>query len=100
MEASDAGQRSIEHLGTILEGSSTAERELRNWVSPPAQEGDFSAIPRRIAARGNRMLDTYSDERARELFRHLVRNHTWQVPTLLVKKIWAYVDDISTVEDA
>lgn len=100
MEASDAGQKSIEHLGTILEGSSTAERELRNWVSPPAQEGDFSAIPRRITARGNRTLDTYSDERAQELFRHLVRNHTWQVPTLLVKKIWAYVDDISAVEDA
>jgi hypothetical protein len=98
-EASDAGQRSIEHLGTILEGSSTAERELRNWVSPPAQAGDFSAIPRRIAARGGRTLDTYSDERAQELFRRLVRNHTWQVPTLLVKKVWAYVDDISTVED-
>lgn len=100
LEASDAGQRSIEHLGSILEGSSTAERELRSWVGPPAQPGDFSAIPRRIAARGGRTLDTYSDERAQELFRHLVRNHTWQVPTLLVKKIWAYVDDISTVEDA
>ncbi|MDQ3917004.1 MAG: amidohydrolase family protein [Acidobacteriota bacterium] len=98
-EASDAGQKSIEHLGTILEGSSTAERELRNWVSPPAQAGDFSAIPRRIAARGTRTLDTYSDERARALFGRLVRNHTWQVPTLLVKKVWAYVDDISTAED-
>ncbi|MGI8732841.1 MAG: amidohydrolase family protein [Pyrinomonadaceae bacterium] len=100
IEASDAGQRSIEHLGTILEGSSTAEAELRNWTSPPAQEGDFSAIPRRIAARGNRMLDTYSDERAARIFAHFVRNRTWQVPTLLVKRIWAYVDDISTVEDA
>lgn len=99
-EASGAGQRSIEHLGTVLEGSSAAERELRNWVSPPAPPGDFSAIPRRIAARGSRMLDTYSDERAQELFRLLVRNHTWQVPTLLVKKIWAHVDDISTAEDA
>jgi hypothetical protein len=99
MEVSDAGQRSIEHLGTILEGSSTAELELRNWVSPAAQAGDFSAIPRRIAARGNRVLDTYSNERAQSLFGHLVRNHTWQVPTLLVKKIWAYVDDISRAED-
>ena len=98
-EASDTGQGSIEHLGSILEGSSTAERELRGWAGPPAQAGDLSAIPRRIAARGGRMLDTYSDERARELFRHLVRNHTRQVPTLLVKKIWAYVDDISAVED-
>jgi hypothetical protein len=98
-EVSDAGQKSIEHLGTILEGSSDAERELRGWVSLPAQAGDFSAIPRRIAARGTRMLDTYSDEKARALFRHLARNHTWQVPTLLVKKIWAYVDDISAAED-
>ncbi len=99
-EASDAGQSSIEHLGSILEGSSTAERELRSRVGTPAQPGDFSAIPRRIAARGTRTLDTYSDEKARELFKRLVRNHTWQVPTLLVKKIWAHVDDISAVEDA
>jgi hypothetical protein len=99
MEATDAGQRSVEHLGSIFEGSSAAETELRNWVDPPMQEGDFSAIPRRIAARGNPMLDTYSDERARVLFTHFVRNRTWQVPTLLVKQIWAYVDDVSTVKD-
>ncbi len=45
------------------------------------------------------MLDTYSGERAARIFAHLIRNHTWQVPTLLVKRIWAEVDDISRVED-
>lgn len=99
VEASDAGQKSIEHLGTILEGSSTVFEELRNWVSPPSAPGDYSAIPRRIAARGTRMLDTYSEQRAQEIFDHFVRNRTRQVPTLLVKKIWAYVDEISKAAD-
>ncbi len=62
--------------------------------------GDFAAIPARIAARGQRMLDTYSDQKAAQLFAHLFRNHTWQVPTLLVKRIQTYADEISKIEDA
>jgi imidazolonepropionase-like amidohydrolase len=95
MEASDAGQKSIEHLGSILEGSSGAEVELRNWKGAPAKEGDFSAIPRRIAARGDRMLETYDEQKAQQLFAHLVKNQTWQVPTLVAKRSLDFIDDIS-----
>lgn len=98
-EASEAGQKSVEHLGTFLEGSSTAEDELRAWPAPPVKDGDFSAIPARIAARGNRMLDTYSGQKAARLLALLARNHTWQVPTLLAKQVNAFVDDISQVRD-
>lgn len=98
-EASDAGQKSVEHLGTFLEGSSTAETELRNWSSPPVKNGDFSVIPARIAARGNRMLDTYSEQKAAQLLALLARNRTWQVPTLLAKQVNTFVDDISKVQD-
>lgn len=95
IEASDAEQKSIEHLGSILEGCSSAEAELRNWRDAPAQEGDFSAIPRRIAARGTRMLDTYDEQKAQKLFAHLIKNQTWQVPTLVAKRSLAFIDDIS-----
>ena len=58
-EASDAGQKSIEHLGSTLQGCSTIEDELRRLEAAPMPSGgDFSEFPRRIAARGERTLDT------------------------------------------
>lgn len=98
-EASNAGQKSVEHLGTFLEGSSAAETELRNWPSAPVKNGDFSVIPARIAARGNRMLDTYSEQKASQLLVLLAKNKTWQVPTLLAKQVNTFIDDISKVQD-
>ena len=93
-EASDAGQKSIEHLGTILQGCSTIEDELRRLQAAPIPSGgDFSEIPRRIAARGERMLDTYDEQKAKQLFAHLVKNQTWQVPTLVTKRALTFIDD-------
>ena len=100
VEASDAGQKSIEHLGTILEGSSTIAAELRQLEAAPIPSGDFSEFPRRIAARGERMLDTYDEKRANELFAHLIRNQTWQVPTLVTKQSQTFIDDLSREGDA
>jgi len=94
MEASDAGQKSIEHLGTILQGCSTIEDELRRLEAAPMPSGgDFSEIPRRIAARGERMLDTYDEQKAKQLFARLVKNQTWQVPTLVTKRALTCIDD-------
>ena len=94
IEASDAGQKSIEHLGTILQGCSTIEDELRRLQAGPMPSGgDFSEIPRRIAARGERMLDTYDERKAKQLFAHLIKNQTWQVPTLVTKQALTFIDD-------
>ena len=99
MEASDAGQRSIEHLGTILEGASSQSRELRRLEATAPPPRDPSDFPRRIAARGERMLDTYDEKTARELFARLARNQTWQVPTLIVKYTQTFVDDLARAGD-
>jgi len=93
-EASDAGQKSIEHLGGILEGCSTIEDELRKHADPPIKDGDFAEFPRRIAARGERVLTTYSEPKAAELFGRFARNRTWQVPTLVVQYTWTFIDDL------
>lgn len=98
-EASNAGQKSVEHTGTFLEGSSEAEAEVRNWPSSPVRNGDFSVIPARISARGNRMLDTYSEQKAARLLALLAKNKTWQVPTLRAKHVNTFVDDIAKVQD-
>ena len=94
MEASDAGQKSIEHLGTTLQGCSTIENELRRLEpAPMPSRGDFSEFPRRIAARGERMLNTYDEQKAKQLFAHLTQNRTWQVPTLVTKRALTFIDD-------
>jgi imidazolonepropionase-like amidohydrolase len=98
-EVSDAGQKSVEHLGGILEGCSTAEDEVRHHVDPPIKDGEFAEFPRRIAARGERLLATYSSEKAQELFARLAKNNTWQVPTLVVSHTWTFIDDLNAVHD-
>ncbi|HEV3421586.1 MAG TPA: amidohydrolase family protein [Candidatus Acidoferrum sp.] len=66
-EASNAGQKSIEHLTGVFEGSSTVEDELMAAPRGPGR-GKF--------------LSTYDPARAKVLIALFVKNQTWQVPTL------------------
>jgi imidazolonepropionase-like amidohydrolase len=65
-EASNAGQKSFEHLIGIFEGSSPLEDE---FIKGSKTEGKF--------------LATYDPARAATLFALLAKNHTWQCPTLV-----------------
>lgn len=65
-EASEAGQKSIEHLTGIFEACSTVENELLKGPKGPG-----------------RFLSTYSDAKAKNLISILEKNQTWQVPTLV-----------------
>jgi hypothetical protein len=72
-DASDAGQRSIEHLNALLLACSDREQELRGELvarSRPALEILIDAIR------------SYSPAKARTLFARLRRNQTSVVPTL------------------
>ncbi|MGB0035616.1 MAG: amidohydrolase family protein [Candidatus Acidiferrales bacterium] len=64
-EASNAGQKSFEHLIGIFEGSSTVEDELLKGPKGPA-----------------RFLATYDPAREAPLVQLLAKNQTWQCPTL------------------
>ncbi|CAN5874208.1 amidohydrolase family protein [soil metagenome] len=97
-EASDAGQRSFEHLGNILRSSSTLpaneiEQRADALVKPSGKPGDFSHIPARIAEQTKIELATYDRQKAEQLFARFVKNQTWQVPTLEIKRVLSYVDD-------
>jgi imidazolonepropionase-like amidohydrolase len=82
-EASDAGQKSIEHLTGIFEGASTAEdRFIQGAVKTPKI-----------------YLDTYNDARASALIKELARNHTWLVPTLVWERGQWLIDDIDYSHD-
>lgn len=98
-EASDAGQRSIEHLSGILLACSTNETELRNELLAARAKSDpsllYSAL-RHIQTKGK---ETYSDKKAEALFSQFVRNETWQVPTLTVAWTVASLNDGGLTND-
>jgi len=103
-EASDLGQKSFEHLGNILRSCSTLEPKVIDerayaTMSPVDKPNDFSAIPKRIAARTSVELDTYSEQKCIGLFARFVRNETWQVPTLVTKQVGTFVDSVRSADD-
>jgi imidazolonepropionase-like amidohydrolase len=81
-EASNAGQKSFEHLIGIFEGSSTAEDEL---LKGPKGPGKF--------------LDTYDAQKEAALIALLAKNQTWQCPTLFWERGQWLVDSIDVTKD-
>jgi imidazolonepropionase-like amidohydrolase len=104
-EASDAGQKSFEHLGNILLSCSTLdaktiETRAAALVKPSGKPGDFSHIPARIAESTRIALETYDERKCQTLFAKLAGNKTWQVPTLATKRALSLVDDGTFFNDA
>jgi imidazolonepropionase-like amidohydrolase len=82
-EASDAGQKSIEHFTGIFEGCSTIEDQL---LKGPKSLG--------------RNVSTYDPARAKAVIALMAKNQTWQVPTLVWERGQWLVDDIDLSHDA
>jgi imidazolonepropionase-like amidohydrolase len=81
-EASDAGQKSIEHLTGVLVACSAKERELRKDNEAQLRaEGirrDTATLEQAAA------LDSFDEKKASALFARFTRNGTWMCPTLSV----------------
>ena len=103
IEASDAGQKSIEHLDgldyVISPLGDRFRRDRLERIGKPPQPGEMMKIPVRIADEINSIADTYDEKRAGDLFAHLVRNGTWQVPTLSVANVFASIGDAAFFHD-
>ena len=106
VEASNAGQRSLEH-GAYLAGGSTYEDEAikqessgPNVMEEAQRTGNFSLIPEDIAKKGDELLDHLSSERLAQLYRSFAKNGTYLTPTLVVQHARVYVDDISKTPDS
>ena len=85
-EASQAGQKSIEHLTGILIDCSNKETELRDELV----KAKSPAARHRVQMKA---LETYDEKKAADLFARFVKNHTWQCPTLTVLRSIASVGD-------
>jgi imidazolonepropionase-like amidohydrolase len=81
-EASNAGQKSFEHLIGVFEGSSTAEEAFLKGPKGPAP-----------------FLDTYDPAREASLIALLAKNGTWQCPTLYWERGQWLVDAIDVTKD-
>jgi imidazolonepropionase-like amidohydrolase len=103
-EASDAGQKSIEHLDGILLACSAIEPELRKTIEEAikgAKDTDQmrAALVRVLNETEFRALETYSQEKAAALFARFAANGTWQAPTLVVHRVGAFIDDSNFTND-
>jgi imidazolonepropionase-like amidohydrolase len=87
-EASDRGQRSIEHLSGIPLSCSAREAELREKRRAALAARDGAAL----RAAGVAILASYDPARCAELFARFVKNGTWQVPTLVWTHAGATLD--------
>lgn len=102
LEASEAGQRSEEHLINILLACSTREDELRSERIATMNSPRLSAEERlrRLAwPQPEGLFDTYSEDKAAKLFRAFVANDTWQTPTLAILSGFAHAPDENVARD-
>jgi imidazolonepropionase-like amidohydrolase len=79
-EASDAGQKSIEHMKGILLSCSAQEDAFMKEI---AETYDVPNAPLTPLDRGDpAVLESFSEEKCAALFARFARNGTWQCPTL------------------
>jgi imidazolonepropionase-like amidohydrolase len=84
-EASDAGQKSIEHLTGVLRACSSDEPSLiqKQFSAGPKKGTKVQSRDRELSWQ-RQLLESYSDQQAAALIAKFIRNQTWQVPTLIL----------------
>jgi hypothetical protein len=95
-EASDAGQKSIEHLNDIFLACSTREEELRKRLvnaNSNLRPGQRLASLEALRPLTRMMLETFSTQQANALAARLKQNHTWHCPTFTVSRSGAFMND-------
>jgi len=78
IEASDAGQKSMEHLWGIYLSCSSREEELRSEM---LKGGVNLSGSERIRLEMDEAAASYDERKAANVFAHLAKNGTWMVPT-------------------
>lgn len=102
-EATDAGQKTLEHLTGILLGASKEEAALRQQAAKLPQP--TIAAPSDANARNvlrdyrQRVFETYDESKAASLFARFRKNGMWQIPTLTVLRSGASTDDPAFTND-
>lgn len=90
-EASELGQRSVEHLSNLWFEVASADERIRERILRGLDAGEppIALFQAKIDTLFPLAFETYDAARERELFARFVRNGTWQVPTLVVDRYYA-----------
>ncbi|HEY2119566.1 MAG TPA: amidohydrolase family protein [Candidatus Acidoferrum sp.] len=104
-EASNAGQRTLEH-GMPLAAGSTMEREYLKWgvdrsvFNEALRTKNFVIIPEKIARDNTAMLDHFQQPLADDAYRVLAKNNTFLTPTLVTQRSLTFIDDLVKKPDS
>jgi hypothetical protein len=105
-EASDAGQKSIEHLeGMLVSTSSEEERIRKEWLEYEAKLLALNGrpVPTELEDENFKFvtesLDSFDEEKARRLYALFVRNETYHCPTLVIHQAWGSLRNPAFFED-
>jgi imidazolonepropionase-like amidohydrolase len=103
-EASDAGQKSIEHLTGVLLACSSREEECRQEILVRLSAMGFGVKPAASHRESNErdtpkvdLLETFSPAKSEALFARFARNGTWQIPTLAAMRMGTLDDPRTTI---
>ena len=88
-EASNAGQRSVEHLMGILLYTSSKSDELKADLIKGANINQLN----------NQLVDSYDPSRAAALYALFVKNNIWQAPTLAIRYARPYLQELQASTD-
>jgi len=95
-EASNAGQRSIEHEDDLMRACSSSDSALRaEFADTTTLRPERQLAQMRDQARVLRA--TYDPAKCRSVIATLTRNHTWITPTLVVYQPYAHAFDSATI---
>ncbi len=88
-EASNSGQKSVEHLMGVLLASSSRGDELKGQLLAGTNINQLN----------DALVDSYDSARAAQLFNIFVRNGTWQVPTLTIRRARPFLAELTAADD-
>lgn len=95
-QASELGQKSIEHGTDIFISAAANEKELRDELKKQAKSVELNA-PRMLVEL--KAVTNYDEKRSKSLFARFANNQTWQCPTLVVRRSSTHTDNARLATD-
>ena len=99
VEASDLGQRTVEHLTMIPQACSTEEEAYRQALAATVGSKGWDSAGRVQRAAASRVAQGYDEARCRALAQRFAKNGTWMVPTITVLRSTSHLDDTTLAAD-
>jgi len=98
-DASNAGMRSMEHIFGILTASAANEKDLRDELVASIQGVHAKEFYPLLIRSQLKALDTFSPDKAKDLFALFAKNETYQCPTLTVHRMFANLTNADFTND-